>query len=119
MQGSFGTKRSLHWLLSQAMSEYRRVLVDGYPTLTQRHGDELIAGDGRRVQLAEAVHSCTCRTAEDHLHTPQLSQQGRRVHDETPRRSHLFSQAGNLRCAGTAPMSFGPTAANGSITKAR
>ncbi len=38
------------------MSEYRRVLVDGYPTLTQRHGDELIAGDGRRVQLAEAVH---------------------------------------------------------------
>ena len=38
------------------MTEYRRVLVDGYPTLTERRGDELIAGDGRRVQLADALH---------------------------------------------------------------
>ncbi|MXW62033.1 MAG: FAA hydrolase family protein [Acidimicrobiaceae bacterium] len=38
------------------MTEYRRVLVDGYPTLTERRGDVLIAGDGRRVALAEATH---------------------------------------------------------------
>ncbi|MDE0067993.1 MAG: fumarylacetoacetate hydrolase family protein [Acidimicrobiaceae bacterium] len=38
------------------MTEYHRVLVDGYPTLTERRGDVLIAGDGRRVALAEAAH---------------------------------------------------------------
>ncbi len=38
------------------MTEYRRVLVDGYPTLTERRSDELIAGDGRRVAIADAVH---------------------------------------------------------------
>lgn len=38
------------------MSDYRRILLDGYPTLTERDGDELVAGDGRRVAARDAVH---------------------------------------------------------------
>ncbi len=38
------------------MTEYRRILLDGYPTLTERDGDELVAGDGRRVGVDDAVH---------------------------------------------------------------
>ncbi len=38
------------------MTEYRRVLLDGYPALTRRDGDELVAGDGRRVAIDDAVH---------------------------------------------------------------
>lgn len=38
------------------MTEYRRVLLNGYPTLTERDGDDLVAGDGRRVGIADAVH---------------------------------------------------------------
>ncbi len=40
----------------QPTTEYRRVLLDGFPTLTVRHGDELVAGDGRSVGVDEAVH---------------------------------------------------------------
>ncbi len=36
--------------------EYRRVLLDGYPTITRRHGDELVANDGRSVGIDEAIH---------------------------------------------------------------
>ena len=38
------------------MTEYRRILLDGNPTQVVVDGDELVAGDGRRVALAEAVH---------------------------------------------------------------
>ena len=38
------------------MTEYRRILLDGYPCLTERRGDELVAADGRRVAEADAVH---------------------------------------------------------------
>lgn len=38
------------------MSEHRRILLDGYPTLAQRDGDDLVAGDGRRVAITDAVH---------------------------------------------------------------
>ena len=38
------------------MAEYRRILLDGYPTLTERDGDELVAGDGRRVAIGSARH---------------------------------------------------------------
>ncbi|MYR55381.1 FAA hydrolase family protein, partial [Streptomyces sp. SID625] len=38
------------------MPEYRRILLDGQVTETVRDGDELIAGDGRRVPAADAVH---------------------------------------------------------------
>ena len=36
--------------------EYRRVLIDGYPMIAERNGDELVAGDGRSVGVEEAVH---------------------------------------------------------------
>ena len=38
------------------MSEYRRVLLEGYPTVVQRKGDELVAGDGRRIGIEDAIH---------------------------------------------------------------
>lgn len=38
------------------MSEFRRILLDGYPTQVTREGEHLVAGDGRRVAIADAVH---------------------------------------------------------------
>jgi 5-oxopent-3-ene-1,2,5-tricarboxylate decarboxylase/2-hydroxyhepta-2,4-diene-1,7-dioate isomerase len=38
------------------MTEYRRVLLDGYPVQVRRHGDVLVAGDGREVGVDSAVH---------------------------------------------------------------
>ncbi|PSM43368.1 5-carboxymethyl-2-hydroxymuconate isomerase [Streptomyces dioscori] len=38
------------------MTEYRRVLLDGSVVETVRDGDELVAGDGRRVKAEEATH---------------------------------------------------------------
>lgn len=38
------------------MVELRRVLLGGYPTEVQRDGAELVAYDGRRVAIDEAVH---------------------------------------------------------------
>jgi 5-oxopent-3-ene-1,2,5-tricarboxylate decarboxylase/2-hydroxyhepta-2,4-diene-1,7-dioate isomerase len=38
------------------MAEYRRVLLDGTPVTVRRDGDELVAGDGRRVAVRDAVH---------------------------------------------------------------
>ena len=38
------------------MPEYRRILLDGYPCQVRRHGDMLVAGDGREVGVDEAIH---------------------------------------------------------------
>jgi len=38
------------------MTEYRRVLLEGAPVQTLRHGDELVAADGRVVGIDEAIH---------------------------------------------------------------
>ncbi len=38
------------------MSEFRRILLGGAPVLTERHGDELVAGDGRTVDINQAIH---------------------------------------------------------------
>ncbi len=38
------------------MTEYRRILLDGFPAQVVRHGDELRASDGRVVGVDEAVH---------------------------------------------------------------
>ncbi len=38
------------------MSEYRRILLDGYPVVVHADGNELVAGDGRRVAVEDAVH---------------------------------------------------------------
>lgn len=42
------------------MTEHRRILLDGYSTAVTRHGDDLVAGDGRRVSMADAVHLPPC-----------------------------------------------------------
>ena len=38
------------------MTEYRRILLDGWETITERDGDELVCRDGRRVTIDDAVH---------------------------------------------------------------
>ena len=38
------------------MAEYRRVLLDGAVVTVTRDGDDLVAGDGRRVAASAAVH---------------------------------------------------------------
>jgi len=38
------------------VTEYRRILLDGYPTQVLRDGDNLVANDGRVVAIAEAIH---------------------------------------------------------------
>ena len=38
------------------MSEYRRILLDGAATQVRREGEDLVAGDGRVVAIADAVH---------------------------------------------------------------
>ena len=38
------------------MAEYRRILLDGAAVAVRREGDELVAGDGRRIAAADAVH---------------------------------------------------------------
>jgi 5-oxopent-3-ene-1,2,5-tricarboxylate decarboxylase/2-hydroxyhepta-2,4-diene-1,7-dioate isomerase len=38
------------------VAEFRRILLDGYPTQVTRDGEQLVAGDGRRVAIADAVH---------------------------------------------------------------
>ena len=38
------------------MTEYRRILLDGYPTQVVRRGDDLVADDGRVVAIADAIH---------------------------------------------------------------
>jgi 5-oxopent-3-ene-1,2,5-tricarboxylate decarboxylase/2-hydroxyhepta-2,4-diene-1,7-dioate isomerase len=40
--------------------ETRRILLDGVPTGVVREGDDLVAGDGRRVPTAVAVHLPPC-----------------------------------------------------------
>jgi 5-oxopent-3-ene-1,2,5-tricarboxylate decarboxylase/2-hydroxyhepta-2,4-diene-1,7-dioate isomerase len=38
------------------VTEYRRILLDGYPTQVVRRGDDLVAHDGRVVAIADAIH---------------------------------------------------------------
>ena len=38
------------------MSEFRRILLDGYPCTVERRGDELVSGDGRVIAIADATH---------------------------------------------------------------
>jgi len=40
--------------------EYRRILLDGYPTLVTCEGSELVAADGRRVESEHAIHLAPC-----------------------------------------------------------
>jgi len=42
------------------VSETRRILLDGYQADVVRDGDQLIAGDGRRVKITDAVHLPPC-----------------------------------------------------------
>jgi 5-oxopent-3-ene-1,2,5-tricarboxylate decarboxylase/2-hydroxyhepta-2,4-diene-1,7-dioate isomerase len=41
-------------------TEYRRILLDGYPILTTRQGDELVTRDGRSIGIDDAVHLAPC-----------------------------------------------------------
>jgi 5-oxopent-3-ene-1,2,5-tricarboxylate decarboxylase/2-hydroxyhepta-2,4-diene-1,7-dioate isomerase len=38
------------------VTEFRRILLDGYPVQVERVGSELVAPDGRKIAIEEAVH---------------------------------------------------------------
>ena len=38
------------------MTEFRRILLDGYPLQVERVGEELVAPDGRKIAIKDAVH---------------------------------------------------------------
>ena len=38
------------------MTEFRRILLDGYPVQVERVGSELVAPDGRKIAIDDAVH---------------------------------------------------------------
>ncbi|NBO45569.1 MAG: FAA hydrolase family protein [Actinobacteria bacterium] len=38
------------------MTEFRRILLDGYPTQVRREGDVLVSADGREIAIADALH---------------------------------------------------------------
>ncbi len=38
------------------MTEFRRILLDGYPIQVERVGEELIAPDGRKIAIKDAIH---------------------------------------------------------------
>ena len=65
------------------MSEYRRILLDGASVQVVRDGDELVAGDGRRVAVAEAVHLPPCEPTKIvavHLnHSSRVAEFGARL----------------------------------------
>lgn len=42
--------------MERTFTEFRRILLDGYPTRVVRDGDDLVSGDGRRIPAGEAVH---------------------------------------------------------------
>jgi len=42
------------------MAEYRRILLEGTPVLTQRDGDRLVGADGRSVSVEQATHLAPC-----------------------------------------------------------
>ncbi|MFM9934882.1 MAG: fumarylacetoacetate hydrolase family protein [Novosphingobium sp.] len=46
------------------ITEYRRILLGGYPILTTRHGDELVTRDGRSIGANEAVHLAPCNPSK-------------------------------------------------------
>ena len=43
-------------MLCYLVTEYRRILIDGYPTQVVRDGENLVAGDGRVVAIKDATH---------------------------------------------------------------
>lgn len=45
-------------------TEYRRILFDGFPILTTRHGDELVTKDGRSIGVDDAVHLAPCNPSK-------------------------------------------------------
>jgi len=38
------------------VTEYRRILLDGYPLQVLRDGEDLVAPDGRRIAIKDAIH---------------------------------------------------------------
>jgi len=45
-------------------TEYRRILLDGYPILTTREGDRLVTRDGRSIGVDQAIHLPPCNPSK-------------------------------------------------------
>jgi len=74
--GSTGPAAGWGW--GADMTEYRRILLDGACVQVMRDGDELVAGDGRRVAVAEAAHLPPCCADQDRGGAPETIPAGSR-----------------------------------------
>jgi 5-oxopent-3-ene-1,2,5-tricarboxylate decarboxylase/2-hydroxyhepta-2,4-diene-1,7-dioate isomerase len=45
-------------------TEFRRILLDGYPLIVTPDGADLVARDGRRIAMSEAVHLAPCKPSK-------------------------------------------------------
>ncbi|MBU6206829.1 MAG: fumarylacetoacetate hydrolase family protein [Alphaproteobacteria bacterium] len=45
-------------------TDYRRILLEGYPILTTREGDRLVTKDGRSIGVEQAVHLPPCNPSK-------------------------------------------------------
>ena len=92
------------------MTEYRRILLDGASVQVVRDGDELVAGDGRRVAVAEAVHLPPCEPTKIvavHLnHSSRVAEFGARL----PAAPTYFHKPVSRSSATAAPWSGRPGA---------
>ena len=75
------------------MTEYRRILLDGYPVAVERQDDELVARDGRRVPVAEAVHLAPCEPTKIICVHLNYSSRVDEFMTRLPPAPHLFPQA--------------------------
>ena len=79
-----------------SLRETRRILLDGNIVDVERHGDELVAGDGRTVGIAEAVHLGAGCAVQDRLCASELLLQGAGDDVDPAAGTDVLPQAGVL-----------------------
>jgi 5-oxopent-3-ene-1,2,5-tricarboxylate decarboxylase/2-hydroxyhepta-2,4-diene-1,7-dioate isomerase len=100
-------------------TEYRRILLDGYPILATRHGDELVTRDGRAIGVDAAIHLPPCNPgkivcvhlnyhsrvdefitrlppAPTYFHKPVTALNTHRGHVVRPERCHWLNYEGEI-----------------------
>ena len=90
------------------MAEFRRILLDGAVVQVRREGDDLVAGDGRRVAAAAGRAPAAGAAHQDHRGAPEPSQPGDRVRRHAAARPDLLPQAGLRPGSATAAPWSGP-----------
>ena len=101
------------------MTEFRRILLDGYPTEVVRDGDDLVAGDGRRVAIADATHLAPVEPTK--IICIHLNYRSRvdEFMTKLPAAPTYFHKPITALCGPPRPTSSVPKVVSGSTTKVR